>query len=55
MLGPWHTDAQTSMFFVMKSLIGKMTYGRGEQTSKFETTKNGKTQKNKRTSIDQNI
>ena len=55
MLGPWHTDAQTSMFFVMKSLIGKMTYGRGEQTSKFETTKNEKTQKYKRTFLDQNI
>ena len=32
-----------------------MTYGRREQTSKFETTKNEKTQKYKRTFLDQNI
>ena len=35
MLGPRHTDAQTNMFLVVKNLIGKMTYGRGEQTSKI--------------------
>ena len=55
MLGPRQTDAQTNMFFVVKNLIGKVTYGRGEQTSKFETTKNEKAQKYTRTFIDQNI
>ena len=35
MLGPWHADAQTNMFFVVKKFIGKMTHGRGEQTSKI--------------------
>ena len=56
MLGPWHTDAQTGMlFFVVKSLVGKMTHGRGQHTLKFETTNNEETQKYKRTFIDQNI
>ena len=34
-LGPWHTDARTNMFFVVKNIIGKMTHGRGAQTSKI--------------------
>ena len=35
MLGPWHTDARINMFFVVKNIIGKMTHGRAEQTSKI--------------------
>ena len=55
MLGPWHTDAQQACFFVVKSLIGKIAHGRGEQTLKFETTNYEKTQKYERTFVDQNI
>ena len=47
--GPWHTDAQTNMFFVVKNLTGKMTCGRGEQTSKmwnYQKWKSSKIYKN---------
>ena len=45
MLGPWHADAQTNMFFVVKKFIGKMTHGRGEQTSKIWNYQKRKTSK----------
>ena len=49
MLGPWHTDVRANMFFVVKNLIGKMTHGRGEQTSKiwyYQKWKSSKLYKN---------
>ena len=50
MLGLWHADARTNMFFCMvKNLIGKMTHGRGEEKSEiwnYQKRKSSKIYKN---------
>ena len=33
-LGPWHKDARTNMFFCAEKSYWKITHGRGEQASK---------------------
>ena len=56
MFGPWHTDAQTNMFF-----SGENSYWKNDlwewltEIKKCETTKNEKVQKYTRTFIYQNI
>ena len=55
MLGPWHTDTRTNMFFCGENLLENWPTGEVNRHQKFETTKNEKAQRYTRTFIDQNI